>query len=102
MWQGWIALLAGLWVTFSSLVWQLQTNINLLISGAVLFIFGFWAAKSWEGVMLGMLGVWVIGCGCTNYLELSINFFLTGISIIVVALLCATINIRPKLGESSH
>ena len=101
MWQGWIALLDGLWLTSSSLFWRMQTNTNLLISGAVLLIFGFWARKNWEGVMLAMIGIWVAGCGFTNYLELSINFFLTGISVAAVALLCATINIRPKPGEFS-
>ncbi|MCL5030178.1 MAG: hypothetical protein M1480_14300 [Bacteroidetes bacterium] len=97
MWQGWIAFLDGFWLVISSFIWQTQTNQNLLISGIVLTIFGFWAEKSWEGIMLGFLGVFVIGSGCTHYLVLPINFFLTGLTIMAVAFLCATINKRSHL-----
>ncbi len=96
MWQGWIAFLIGLWLTISSFLWHIQTNLNLLISGIILTIIGFWAEKSWEGIMLGFLGIYVIGCGCTNYLALSINFFLTGITVMAIAFLCATINKRSQ------
>ena len=94
MWQGWIAFFIGMWLTVSSFYWHTQTNVNLLICGITLTVFGFWAKKSWEGIMLGFLGIYLIGCGCTHYLVLSINFFLTGLTIIAIALLCATINKR--------
>ena len=97
MWQGWIAFLDGIWVTLSSFYWHTQTNINLLIAGIVLAVFGFLAKDSWEGVVLGFIGIWLIGSGLTNYLVLSINFFLTGLTIIPIALMCATIRLRPKL-----
>jgi len=61
MWQGWIAVLDGIWLTVCAFIWQTQTNLNLLIAGIVLVIFGFWANKSLAGIILGFLGIWLIG-----------------------------------------
>ncbi len=97
MWQGWITFLAGLWLTISSLIWSIQTRENLIITGIVTLVFGFWVSKEWEGVMLGFLGVWVLGSGLANYLNLPVNYALTGISIVLISLFCATVNIRLQL-----
>jgi hypothetical protein len=101
MWQGWITFLAGLWLTISSFFWTIQTRENLIITGIVTLVFGFWASKEWEGVMLGMLGIWVLGSGLANYLDLPINYALTGISIVLVALFCSTVNLRLQLTENA-
>ncbi len=99
MWQGWIALLAGLWITISSFVWQVQTPLNLLIAGIVLIVMGFWANKSLAGIILGFLGIWLAGGGLTNYLSIAVNYLLSGLTIIPVALLCATYNVRTRLAS---
>ncbi len=100
MWQGWIALLDGIWLTICAFIWQAQTNLNLLIAGIVLTILGFWANKSLAGIILGFLGIFLIGSGCTHYLVLSVNFLLCGLTILPIALICATYNIREKLLSS--
>ena len=97
MWQGWIALLDGIGITICSFIWQAQTNLNLLIAGAVLVVLGFWAKKSLAGIILGFLGIWLILSGSTSYLDLSVNFLLTGLTVIPIAFVCATFNIREKL-----
>ncbi len=97
MWQGWIAFLDGLWIAFSSFDWHYQTNVNLIVSGVILALFGFWAEESTNGIILGFLGIWLISSGCTHYLVLPINFFLTGLTILVIAFLLVTSNKRSQL-----
>ena len=99
MWQGWVALFAGLWITICSFIWQFQTPVNLLITGIILIVIGFWANKSLAGIILGFLGIWLAGSGLTNYLSIAVNYLLTGLTIIPVALLCATYYIRAKFAS---
>ena len=97
MWQGWIALIDGMWLTLCSFMWQAQSNLNLLLTGLILIVFGFWSNKSIAGIILGFLGIWLAAAGCTNYLNLSVNYLLTGLTIIPIAMFCATFNLRAKL-----
>lgn len=97
MWQGWIAFLDGLWLTVCAFLWQTQSNVNLLITGIILIIFGFWSNKSVAGIILGFLGIWLVGSGCTSYLNLAVNYLLSGLTVMLIALLCATFNLRAKL-----
>lgn len=97
MWQSWLILMAGAWLTLSSFIWRIQTRENLIITGAAILILGFWESKNLEGVMMGMLGFWVLLSGFANYLNLPINYFLTGLTVMFVAFMAAIIETKSPL-----
>ena len=99
MWQSWLILAGGAWITLSSFIWQIQTKENLIITGAIITILGFLDSKNLEGVMMGMLGIWVLLSGIANYLNLPINYFLTGLTIIFVAFIGVIKNIKPPIAH---
>ena len=97
MWQGWFTLVGGIWLFLDYFFPTFQSSFNLMIVGIALIILGLWAAfETWHGIMIGWLGLWVLGSGISNYLELPVNFLLTGISIAAVGVLLATLNYRKK------
>lgn len=63
MWQGWVNLVLGLLVFVSGLINTLQGLVSLIIYGALIGILGFWSAKKWQGIVMGVIGVWLLISG---------------------------------------
>lgn len=99
MWQSWLIFIGGTWLTVSSFIWEVQTEKNLFVTGIVITILGFWDSKNLEGIMMGMLGLWVFACGLASYLNLPINYFLTGITIMFVAFIGILNNTKTPLTQ---
>ena len=99
MWQSWLILAGGSWLMLSSFFWKIQTQENLIITGAAILILGFLDRKNLEGVMMGMLGLWVLLSGFTNYLNLPINYFLSGLAIVLVAFIAVIKNMKSPLAH---
>lgn len=103
MWQGWIGLLDGIFLTILTFITSAQTAENMMIAGIIAIVFGFWASKdSWQGIFLGMLGVWMLGGSFTNYLQLPINFLLTGLSIALIGIMLALEKELPFTPQAYH
>ncbi len=100
MWQGWITMLAGLWLTVASFFWRLQTKEDLIVTGIITVVFGFSDAKDWQGVFIGLLGIWILGSGLTNYLVLPLNFFLSGLTLAFLSLICAVSGMKMLMSDN--
>ena len=81
MWQGWVNLLLGVWLLLSGLIPALQTPENLIISGLLVAVLGFWSYKNWLGDTSGVLGLWALFSGSWLNLFSPSNFLITGVLI---------------------
>jgi hypothetical protein len=81
MWQGWINLVLGVWLIISGLVSSLQTPANLIITGILVAVFGFWTYKDWLGDIIGVLGLWSLLSGIWFSLFSPANFLIVGVLI---------------------
>jgi len=86
MWQGWINLILGLWLILSGLVSALQTPANLIITGVLAVVFGFWTYKNWQGDVAGVLGIWLFLSGIWWNLLSPVNFIVVGLLLGVIGL----------------
>ena len=95
MWQAWINGLVGLWLIVSGFVVvgsKAAFMVNNLTTGAVLEIFGIWAAlsyKYWQSWVVALVGAWMIVAGlvfpgsCIGNLA---NNIVAGVVVIIAAL----------------
>ncbi len=89
MWQGWIDLIAGLWVLSCGFFNPLRTSVNMWIPGLVIFIFGLWAGKkgnSWQGFTNSLIGLWLFLSGLVFNLNVEWNFIVFGGLILLLSL----------------
>ena len=51
----------------------------MVISGILAVIFGFIAARTWQGIINGVLGIWIFLTGVWFLLNVPVNYFVVGI-----------------------
>lgn len=81
-----INIIAGLWAILSGLFIVLSVPANFIITGAVIAVFGFLYARSWQGVLNGFLGVWLFISAFFPQLTTPVNFLIVGLVVFAVAI----------------
>ena len=77
--QGWINLILGIWLIVSGIFTTLHHPINMVITGILAMVFGFWLYKMWQGFVVGLLGLWTILSGLVLNLIVPANLIIVGL-----------------------
>ena len=89
MWQGWIDIVAGIWVLSCGFFNPLRLMDNMWIPGIIVAVLGAWTvikAKSWQGLINSLIGFWLVLSGIAFSLNTEWNFVIFGSLIIIFTL----------------
>jgi hypothetical protein len=87
MWQSWLTLIIGIWVTISGLYANLSGPVNIVIIGLLALLSGSLLLRRWEGLVTAAIGLWLLICGFSSMLLTAPNFLISGALIVVVSLI---------------
>lgn len=86
MWQAWINIIAGLWLTISSLISNVDVPANYFLLGIIITFFGFWTPRDkWQGNSNGIMGLWLILSGFFTKMQTPTNLAVSGIIVMILA-----------------
>ncbi|MBD3238955.1 MAG: hypothetical protein GF331_00110 [Chitinivibrionales bacterium] len=95
MWRAYVNIIAGIWAFISGLTETLVTPVNMIITGLVIAVFGFWTpARKWQGIVNGILGLWLFLSGFIPGLWAGENMLIVGLIVFALAVWRA-IDLRP-------
>ncbi|MEJ2634297.1 MAG: SPW repeat protein [Calditrichia bacterium] len=86
MWASWMSFIIGIWLFVSGWIPGLEGEVNMIIAGALAFMFGFIAYKTWQGVINGLLGAWIFVSGIWFGLDNPANYLIIGVAMAILGL----------------
>ena len=79
MWTGWVSFIGGAWLIVSGFIPGVQTDANLIATGAGLVVFGFASIPNLQGIANGLIGIWLLLSGIWFGIVAPWNFLLFGV-----------------------